>query len=706
MAVPQVVADDRRKENTAIAAQTVFAFDFPVDLESELLVTKVELVTGFVTNPAIISSDLGARTITIAAQAVGDLILIEGVQILERKSNYLDGGDIAPQDVNFDFNNLVKSAQENRRDIDRAAVLSKDTLDSVDATLPAPVADAGLAWNPTADGFVNIAGLGPNAASATGTLTPEFPIVGNGGKDVKTAALGAVVIDVDDKVLIQDDDDADRMKTILVQDILDLAAGAGGVGPNLQSAKVNEAGGINKGQIVVISDVQGSQIRASLADNTDFDKSRVVALANEDGDNNDIIDFILLGVLTGTSGEPLDTSSFNEGDNLYLGTGGDPVNVHPSGTDAVILVGICTRSHPSLGSMAIRIDSHTIIEEFDGIMRHQLVNLSTGTAAVSAYTMVDSDGHFASWSLRGPNHAQGEGVALFYEGFGNIAYINNGNHDHVWLTDPSDSHSQVNLEEKMRLKADGELRLLSSAPSLFLEQEGGTADENKWELEAASDTLKLVLWNDAEGSSTSLMVVTRTAEVPDLVSIASDVLVVGDLTADNLTGGWSKVLKPNAHDGLIATAPNGAELSRENYETDSGNTQHNQKFALKFDTVVQEFFCASIPLPAGYTSGAITYRYQLTQSGVGTGGAQFVFKTAIMDAGGDLDNPTWSASNNINIAMPGALHEVVLMEFTQTPGNASSGSGNVLLISGKRNIGAGFDDFGADVHMLEVEISQ
>jgi hypothetical protein len=156
MAQPQVPDNDRRVENDAIASQTEFSFDFGVNAESELTVTKVANADGAVSNPAIVSSDLVARTITIAAQLAGDKIIIEGDRTVERSSNYLDGGEIGPQDLNFDFNNITKDTQEIKRDLGRAALLPNDVLDSIDATLPRPVADAALAWNSTADALETV----------------------------------------------------------------------------------------------------------------------------------------------------------------------------------------------------------------------------------------------------------------------------------------------------------------------------------------------------------------------------------------------------------------------------------------------------------------------------------------------------------------------------------------------------------------------
>lgn len=773
MATPQISANDRRDELVASAAQTNFLFTFPVDAEAELTVTLLASpYTGTPTNPTFTATltDTGGTVILDAPATLDDRVIIEGNAVIKRSSNYLNGGEYRANDVNFDFNTHTKNLQSLRRDVDRSVQKSPATLDSVDVVLPQPEADKALAWNAMADALVNVDVDDPTAVTSDNLIPDERVVVGVGGaRKVKSSlmsisasgdvsgvndismsgdiTLGGTVdfrdvnadggrldtmetsADVTDEANVKTAMDGMTLSTTTTpldgtenvftrvggstevttsQAIADLAAATGGVGPVLQSARVDEAAGINKGQVVFISGVQGAQIEASLADNTDFDKSRVVALAFEDGDDNDTITFILLGVLA-----DFDTTAFSEGDNLYLGTSGNLTNVHPSGINAVVLVGVCIRSHVNQGSMAVRIDTHTIIEDFNGIMRHQLVNQSNGVSAIAAYTIVNDAGHFMSLASRGTGHAQGEGVSLFAEGYGNMAFINNGNHDFVWLADVTDSHSQVNLVEVMRLTpaglltllggltSTGDQRVVSSAPAFILEEDDATAEEGKWLIWAEGDQFRISSMPDDETITTEIITIDRSGASPAGMSINTDLTVEGDFTT-----GATGVNKAQ----LVTTlsADNGLYPS-----TTTGATE----IQVEYSVGRRDFKCIRFPnsggtvragcmfsLPEDYDGSPLTFEVYWSKT-AGSSTNDFVMNVvvaAIFD-GIDLTSSTGNSQSE-QITPVANDEELTITSYTVTPAGVMAAPGQVVAFNLARVSGDAGDTLASAVDVLQVKV--
>lgn len=232
----------------------------------------------------------------------------------------------------------------------------------------------------------------------------------------------------------------------------------------LINAKVNEGAGISKGQAVYISGVTSGKPQVSLADNTNFIKSDVLAIANETAIDNADIEVIIAGPI-----DNIDTSSFSAGDVLYLGTLGNLTDTHPTGLDAVVRVGHAVVIDASVGTILVQLDSLTVINDHDGTVRHQLVNQNSGISAGAAYTIVNDQDYHGSMNIGSSNNlGTPNQFSLYYSGYGDTNYSNNGNHNHIWYTDPTDSHSTANLAEKMRLSAIGDLTVVGdvTAPNL------------------------------------------------------------------------------------------------------------------------------------------------------------------------------------------------------------------------------------------------
>ena len=224
------------------------------------------------------------------------------------------------------------------------------------------------------------------------------------------------------------------------------------------SGKVNEAAGITAGQVVYLSGATGGFPQVSVADNTNFATAETLAVATEAASDNQTIIVTIIGLL-----ENIDTSAFTEGQILYLGAAGAMTATHPTGINAVQRVGHAVKINASTGSMIVELDPLTIINDHDGIMRHQIVNQNAGTSASSAYTLVNDADHRSSLSMVGSNYTVIAGIAeslvIYNEGYNKTVNAVDGNFGFEWWTDTGDSHN-LSSTSKMDLTAAGELNTL------------------------------------------------------------------------------------------------------------------------------------------------------------------------------------------------------------------------------------------------------
>jgi hypothetical protein len=104
---------------------------------------------------------------------------------------------------------------------------------------------------------------------------------------------------------------------------------------------------MTNGQVVIVSGASGNRLTAALADNTsDLTSGAILGIVTEPIANNQ------QGFAT-TEGlvRDLNTSSFTEGDVLYLGSSGGITNVKPVTPLHLVTVGYCVRSHATEGSI-------------------------------------------------------------------------------------------------------------------------------------------------------------------------------------------------------------------------------------------------------------------------------------------------------------------------------------------------------------------
>ena len=289
------------------------------------------------------------------------------------------------------------------------------------------------------------------------------------------------------------------------------------------TAKVNEAGGITKGQVVFISGATGGFPQVSLADNTDFSKADVLAVSTETKTDGQNVAITIAGLV-----ENIDTSAYTEGAVLYLGTSGNITEIHPTGIHAVERIGHAVKINASTGSILVELDGLTIINDHDGIMRHQIVNQNAGTSASAAYTIVNDALRRSSISMVGSNYNVVAGISnsliIYNEGYNKTVNAVDGNYGFEWWTDETDSHNLTSTS-KMSLTADGELNTLVQT----IDHTATEADDHALEIDCdaagygdvkaidvAYDTGAITPWQD---------------EAVMLVNINQSAAIGGDVTA-------------------------------------------------------------------------------------------------------------------------------------------------------------------------------
>ena len=231
-------------------------------------------------------------------------------------------------------------------------------------------------------------------------------------------------------------------------------------------AKNKEGSIISNGQAVYVSGSSGAaggyRSLVKLASNDDSDTLHVVGVVTETTIGVNKWGYIC------TSGivRDFNTSAWAEGDVLYLGTNGNLTNVHPaSDTAGVVVMGKVLRDDATEGSILVSIELHTLGNNYNGTLRQSVINKNDGASAGSSFTAINDEDYRVSLSIFGSNHSTLPNVAGIYnEGYGNTAYVTDGDKDHVFYTDPDDDHDFSALDhEVMRITADGDLLLRDSA---------------------------------------------------------------------------------------------------------------------------------------------------------------------------------------------------------------------------------------------------
>lgn len=118
---------------------------------------------------------------------------------------------------------------------------------------------------------------------------------------------------------------------------------------------------ITKGQAVYVSSANGTNMIVSKASNaSEATSSKTMGLAASTAALNGIIFVITEGLLTGTGGAPLDTSTATEGDPVWLGTNGNLIfglANKPVAPAHLVFLGIVTRSSTTVGEIFVKVQN-------------------------------------------------------------------------------------------------------------------------------------------------------------------------------------------------------------------------------------------------------------------------------------------------------------------------------------------------------------
>jgi len=225
---------------------------------------------------------------------------------------------------------------------------------------------------------------------------------------------------------------------------------------------------IENGSLVYTTGSSGQKPLIDLCDNTDADKIHMLGMATEDIANNSNGYVALWGKVRGDATEPIDTD-FAVGTKLYMSTAGTFTTTHPSNpTHAVIVIGESQNESATEGQVELNSLYFTIGNNYDGTLRQSVINKSTGTSAGASFTAVNDQGYRTSLSIFGDSHSTLPNVAgLYNSGYGDTAYVTDGNKSHKWYTDSTDSHDFSALDvTEMELDPSGNLTNIGYASNL------------------------------------------------------------------------------------------------------------------------------------------------------------------------------------------------------------------------------------------------
>jgi microcystin-dependent protein len=161
--------NDRRARYVAIAAQTIFDIDFPLDNINYIVVYK----NGVIVPSADYTVNLTDLTVTLdTGAALNDVVVLEGLRTVERQYAYPLRGDLSTRRLNAELRGLTQAMQELRRDTDRTLIFNPSESDAASNQLPLYEAGKVLQWDGTLRKVVNgpdsavIAAASENAAAA------------------------------------------------------------------------------------------------------------------------------------------------------------------------------------------------------------------------------------------------------------------------------------------------------------------------------------------------------------------------------------------------------------------------------------------------------------------------------------------------------------------------------------------------------------
>lgn len=151
----------------------------------------------------------------------------------------------------------------------------------------------------------------------------------------------------------------------------DIVAGTGDATRLIFNVKINEVGGINKGQAVYVNGASGTNILVGKADySTEATSSKTLGLLVASGANNAFGQVIANGILKGTGAAPLDTSAGAAGDPVWLGDDGNLIYGlvnKPYAPNHLVFIGIVVESNPTVGEIFVKVQNGFELEELHDV---------------------------------------------------------------------------------------------------------------------------------------------------------------------------------------------------------------------------------------------------------------------------------------------------------------------------------------------------
>jgi hypothetical protein len=281
-------------------------------------------------------------------------------------------------------------------------------------------------------------------------LTNNAPYLINAPVDTVFGRLGAILAQVGDY---------DSFYPLLghthtESDITDLEHDARAI---YQDAVVLEAAGVSVGQLVYIAGASGGLATVSLADKTSPSMADVIGIARTSGADGATIE-----VATSGRVEDLNTSGFIEGEVIYLGLAGAFTKTHPVGVESFIRVGHIVSAHATLGVILFNVESLTLTDDYDGLIRHTVVNQNAGISSAASSTMINDAGHRSSVNMVGSNYSLVAGLAdsfvMYNQGYNKSVFAIAGNYGFDWSVDINNGHD-LGFVPIMNLSPAGDLTL-------------------------------------------------------------------------------------------------------------------------------------------------------------------------------------------------------------------------------------------------------
>lgn len=153
--------------------------------------------------------------------------------------------------------------------------------------------------------------------------------------------------------------------------LADLASGIADADALVVDVKINQIGGILKGQAVYVNGADGTNILVGKADySTEATSSKTLGLIVTSGANNAFTKVITEGKLKGTGTEPLNTNSAIQGDPVWLGANGNLIYGlanKPYAPNHLVFIGVVVRVSATVGEIYVKVQNGFELDEIHNV---------------------------------------------------------------------------------------------------------------------------------------------------------------------------------------------------------------------------------------------------------------------------------------------------------------------------------------------------